>query len=41
MVIVKQTSDPDADSLRNDVDGPIVMHAIAQHLMKTDPAAKP
>jgi CubicO group peptidase (beta-lactamase class C family) len=41
MVIVKQTSDPDADSLRNDVDGPIVMHTIALHLMKTDAAAKP
>lgn len=40
MVIVKQTSDPDADSLRNDVDGPIVMHAIAQHLMGTDQSAK-
>jgi hypothetical protein len=41
MVIVKQTSDPDADSLRNDVDGPIVMHAIAEHLTKIDAESKP
>ena len=32
VVIVKQTSDPDAEGATNDVDGPVVLNAIAQHL---------
>lgn len=34
MVVVKQTSDPEAESMRNEVDGPRVYHALAEHLMQ-------
>jgi CubicO group peptidase (beta-lactamase class C family) len=33
VVIVKQSSHPDAESESNEVDGPQIMHAIAAHLM--------
>jgi CubicO group peptidase (beta-lactamase class C family) len=34
MVIVKQSSHPDAEGVSNDVDGPMIWHAIAEYLMK-------
>jgi hypothetical protein len=34
MVIVKQSSHPDAEGVSNEVDGPMIWHAIAQYLMK-------
>ncbi|MBP6699909.1 MAG: serine hydrolase [Halioglobus sp.] len=34
VVIVKQSSHPEAESEANEVDGPLVWHAIAEHLMQ-------
>jgi hypothetical protein len=34
MVIVKQSSHPEAESEANEVDGPLIWHAIAEHLMQ-------
>ncbi len=39
VVIVKQTSDPNAESRATDVETPAVMNAIAEHLMAVDKAA--
>ena len=33
MVIVKQSSHPEAESMANEVDGPLIWQAIAEHLM--------
>ena len=34
MVIVKQSSHPEAESEANEVNGPLIWHAIAEHLMQ-------
>ncbi len=34
VVIVKQSSHPQAESDANETDGPLVWHAIAEHLMQ-------
>ncbi|WP_193165950.1 serine hydrolase domain-containing protein [Microbulbifer hainanensis] len=39
VVIVKQSSHPEAESISNEVDGPQIMHAIANSLMERDSRA--